>query len=75
MMYSIAIIQDVHFKMFAELGKKGNKYTVSIGLENASDFKLKEFDDIESAYTVFEKISKAIVTGCYSYEQRKEFLN
>lgn len=42
--------------------------------QKTKEFTYKKYGTQEEAYTVFEKLSKAIVTGCYSYEDRKAML-
>ena len=74
MNYTIAILQDVHNDVKINIDKNGNKYTVGIYNEITKEYTHKSFNEMQEAYKVFENLSKSVVSGCYSYEQRKAFL-
>lgn len=74
MNYTIASIEDVRGTITVEFEKSGNKYLVGIYETETKEFTHKKYDEMETAYSVFEKLSKAIITGCYSYEDRKGML-
>jgi hypothetical protein len=74
MHYTIAIIEDVQGEIKVNFDSKGNKYQVGIYNTETKEYTHNTFEKQEQAYAIFEKLSKAIVTGCYSYEDRKAML-
>lgn len=74
MHYTIAVMEDVHFGQRVNFDSVGNKYLVGLYEEETKTYVHKTYDSQEEAYEHFEKISKAIITSCYSFEQRKGFL-
>lgn len=74
MNYTKASLEDVQGNIEVNLDKDGNQYLVGIRHAETKEYTHKTFDTLESAYKVFEKLSKAIIMGDYSYEQRKSFL-
>ena len=74
MNYTIATLEDVQGIILVDFSRDGSNYVVTMLNTYTHECTSKRFDNIDNAYSVFEKLSKAIITGCYSYEQRKEFL-
>lgn len=74
MSYTIAVMEDVHGGQKLSFEKSGNEYVVHIYDEESDTYVSRYYPTIDAAYIAFEKISKAIITGCYSFEQRKGFL-
>lgn len=74
MNYTIASMNDVNFSQVLSLGKNGNKYVVGLYNEETKEYTHKSFDSIDEAYTIFEKLSRCICFGDYSYKDRKAML-
>lgn len=74
MIYTIAIMQDIQNGQVVTLDKNGANFTVWLQNTDKKEKTRKNFESIDDAYTVFEKLSHAIITGCYSYGQRKAML-
>ena len=70
--YTIASLEDAQGTMSLDFGKSGNKYKVSIHNKETKDYVHRLFAEMDKAYEVFEKISKHVIFGNYSYEDRKE---
>jgi len=75
MNFTIAEMVDIQGDIKVKYGKDGNKYTVGIRNEETKEYTHNTYASKEDAYKVFSKLTKAIIDGCYSYEQRKSFLN
>ena len=74
MNYTIASMNDVNFSQVLSLGKNGNKYVVGLYNEETKEYTHKSFDSIDEAYTIFEKLSRCICFGNYSYKDRKAMI-
>jgi hypothetical protein len=74
MIYTIACLEEVQGTIQLNFVKTGNKYLVGIYNKETTEYEHKTYETIEAAYKVFEKLSKAIIEGCYSYQARKEML-
>ena len=74
MHYTIASLRDMQLQMGIELSKSGNKYQVSIHDNESGSFVHKDYKNHTDACAVFENLTKAVITGCYSYEQRKAMM-
>lgn len=74
MHYTVAVIEDVQCGQRVNFDHVGNKYLVGLYEEETKTYVHKTYASMEEAYSVFEKLSKAIITSCYSFEQRKQFL-
>jgi hypothetical protein len=74
MNYTIASLNDVNFGQVLTLDKNGNKYTVGLYNEETKEYTHKSFDSIGEAYTIFEKLSRCICFGEYSYSDRKAMI-
>ena len=74
MNYTIAVMEDIHNGQKLDFSKDGNQYVIGLYSEETDTWVSKFYSSLEEAYEHFEKISKAIITGCYSFEQRKQFL-
>jgi len=74
MNYAIASLYDVNFGQVLTLDKNGNKYVVGLYNEKTKEYTHKSFDSIDEAYTIFEKLSRCICFGDYSYKDRKAMI-
>lgn len=74
MSYTIAILEDVHNDQVFEFNKDGNGYTISLHNEATREYCSKRYKTIEEAREVYMMLVNAVMTGCYSFEQRKKFL-
>jgi len=74
MNYTIAIIEDVQGVIRVNLDKSGNKYLVGVYNTETKEYLHNTFSNINEANDIFQKLSLAIITGAYSYEQRKQIL-
>jgi len=74
MNYTIASLNDVNFGQVLTLDKNGNKYTVGLYNEETRECTRKSFDSIGEAYALFEKLSRCICFGEYSYIDRKAMI-
>lgn len=74
MHYTIASLNDVHFDQILNLDSSGNQYVVCLYHKDTKEATHKRFDDIYSAYTLFEKLTRCICLGEYSYNDRKAML-
>lgn len=74
MYYTIASLSDVHNNQEFDFNKNGNRYTIGIRGEDGT-YKTKTFDNMRIAHEVFQKLTYAVLTGCYSFEQRVQILN
>ncbi len=74
MNYTIASLHAVSFGQVLTLDKNGNKYVVGLYNEETKEYTHKSFDSIDEAYTIFEKLSRCICFGDYSYKDRKAMI-
>lgn len=74
MNYEIASLEDLRFDIEVYIEKDGNEYVVFLRKKYAREAYSNRFCGIEEAYTVFEKLSKAIVFGLYRWEDRVKIL-
>jgi len=74
MHYTVAIIEDIQGNVKVNFDKTGNKFVVGLYNKKTKEYTAKIFNDTESGYLIFEKLSRAIIDGCYNYEDRKEML-
>ena len=74
MVYTIAVLEECHGNLVLEIGVHGNKYTVSIYNKETKDSTNQEYDKLEDAYKVFEKLSSWFVFGYYSEKAKRQFL-
>lgn len=74
MNYTIATLKDVQGDIKVNFVVNGNQYYIGLYNEETDEYTTKTFDTIEEAQAVFNKFVSAILTGCYSYEQRKSWL-
>lgn len=74
MSYTIAMVEDVQGEIKVNLDSTGNKYTVGIYNNETKEYTHKEFNSMDEAYATFEKLSKWICMGMYSYSDRKAVL-
>lgn len=74
MIYTIAVITEccTENPLTAEIGKEGNRYTVSLGRNG--EWTRNTFDSITDAYKVFEKLSSWLVMGLYPESAKRQFL-
>lgn len=75
MNFTIAIMEDVHNNVTVSFDKSGNEYLVGLYHKETEEYTHKSFKTFEEAQEVFNKFANAILSGSYSYEQRKAFLN
>lgn len=75
MSYTIASMEDVHNDLVLDFGKNGNKYTVSIYNKQTKELTHKEYTQQEEAINIFDKVSRAILTGCYSEQDRRNMID
>lgn len=74
MNYEIASLKDVHNDVEISVIVDGNEYVVMMMKKYARECHHRNFSSIEEAYAVFEKLSKAVVMGLYSWEDRVKIL-
>jgi hypothetical protein len=78
MNYTIAGITDIHSEIGLQVfyEKNGNKYdlVMSWNGENERQVKVVEVETQEIAVARYLKITQAILTGCYSFNDRLEIL-
>jgi hypothetical protein len=74
MSYTIGILEDVQGKITVNFDKNGNKYLIGIYHKETKEYTHNTFATHSEAYAVFEKLTRAILKGEYSYEQRKEMI-
>ena len=75
MIYTIATMSDTHGDMSIDFDKSGNMYLICLRNTETNELTYKEFADHADAVELFNKLSMAILTGCYSYEDRKAMFN
>ena len=77
MIYTIAST-DTHcneYNQHLTIEKIGNKYAVYLtGDEMPHVYTSRTFDTLMDAYKVYEKISSWFIFGCYSFDDRREYL-
>lgn len=74
MSYTIATIDDVQGNISVNFDSVGNKYLVGLYNNETKEYTHMEYERQQEAYNVFERLSRAVVFGLYSYEQRKELV-
>lgn len=74
MYYTVASTRDFNGMMEVDFDKKGNKYVVSLRNKGRNEFTAKTFDTLAEALEVYQWFVEAFITGCYSYEDRKSWL-
>lgn len=74
MIYTIAVMTEccTENPLTLEIGRKGNKYTVSLG--RSGEWTRNTFDSMADAYKVFEKLSSWLVMGLYPEAAKRQFL-
>ena len=73
MNYTIAITENVQTGKFVSIDKTGNKYDVWYHGENVREY--RTFDSMDEAYAVYEKLSKVVIFGLYSDDDKIKILN
>lgn len=74
MHYTVAVLEDLEGRIKVNFDKCGNQYLVGVYNKENEEYTFKKYDDILEAQEMFCRLAGAIVTGCYSYEQRKSWL-
>ena len=74
MNYTIASLEDIQNDLTLDMVKNGNKIQVQLHHIGIREMTYKEFNTMQEAYSVFEKISKCICFGEYSYKDKKNML-
>ena len=77
MNYTILSTEDVHSDQFIDLGRSGNKWTVSYIDKNAHDhtrFTTATFNSFEAAFERYAELVKQMAQGNYSPMSRKIYL-
>lgn len=80
MYYTIASLESPHTGDRLDINKNGNKYIVYLthkDEDSGEPYSLhahREFDDLNDAYKVFEKLSSWIIYGLYSEDDRRHYL-
>lgn len=72
MHYTLINTENVQLGQMLSIDKNGNKY--DLWYEDGDRKELRTFDNLEDAYSVYEKINKAMVFGWFSYEDRVNIL-
>ena len=71
MNYTIATMTDIHNDINIDFDKSGNMYMICLRNTESNELTYKKFANHADAVELFNKLSTAILTGCYSYEDRK----
>lgn len=71
MHYTIAMLEDVQGNVKVNFAATGNKYLVGLYNTVTREYTHKVFAKHADACKVFQWFTEAIITGCYSYEDRK----
>ena len=80
MYYTIASLESPHTGDRLDINKNGNKYIVYLthkDEDSGEPYSLhahREFDSLNDAYKVFEKLSSWIIYGFYDFYHRREYL-
>lgn len=72
MNYTIATMKSPNSGAQLIIDKSGNGYTVHYSHEG--QLTSRKFDDINTAYKMFEKLSSWIIYGLYAHNDRREYL-
>jgi hypothetical protein len=75
MNYTIASMSDTRGDMSIDFDRNGNMYMICLRNTETNELTYKEFTNHADAVELFSKLSMAILTGCYSYEDRKAMFN
>lgn len=75
MNYTIATLNEVHGDINVDFVKSGNMYLICLRNTEINELTYKKFANHADAVGLFNKLSMAILTGCYSYEDRKAMFN
>ncbi|MBQ5658751.1 MAG: hypothetical protein IIV02_04375 [Peptococcaceae bacterium] len=70
----IACLEDLVLGMTIHLLKSEDRYSILMAKNMTGKYASEKFDTIEEAYEMFERLSKAVVIGLYSWEERKAML-
>lgn len=72
MIYTIATLscRDIDLT----IDTKGNKYTVGLYNKESKQYTHNDFDNLNDAYKVFEKLSSWLIYGLYSEESKRDYL-
>lgn len=75
MNYTIAVTEDIHNGVKVNFDKAGNQYLVGFTNEYTREYTHKTYSTIQEALAVYQKFVEAFITGCYSYNDRKNWLS
>ena len=75
MHYTIASFEEIHGSLTIDIIHCGNQYQVAIWDKELHDSTVKTFNDLPTAYKVYEKLISWCVFSFYSNEAKKEFLS
>jgi len=75
MHYTIATMKDVHGKIEVDFNINGNQYQVGIYEADTKNYKHRTYRTQAEAYAIFERLANAIITGCYSLDERLAMLS
>lgn len=74
MHYTVAITEDISGMMYVYFNVNGSKYSVEFTNKGNNETTRKNYDTIYEALSVYQRYVEAFITGCYSYEDRKSWL-
>ena len=74
MHYTIAEMDEIHGDVKLNFDKKGDYYTVGLYHKILREYTHKDFTDGADALARFLKLTSYILTGRYSYSDRKRLL-
>lgn len=74
MYYTIASTREHGGLISIDFIKNGNRYVLELHNKGRNETTRKTFDDVQEALVVYLKFVESIITGCYSYEDRKNWL-
>lgn len=70
MHYTIALLEDLAQETSFQFNAAGNKYLIYMIKESENATISVKYDTHAEAFKVFMKLTEAVLTGCYSFDQR-----
>ena len=71
---TVASTMEIGGTMEVNFDLKGNQYIVALVNKDTDEYTFKTFDTMTDALAVYQRFVEAFITGCYSYEDRKSWL-
>lgn len=75
MIYTVASLIDMAGDIFIDFVKDGNQYTIYLRNKKTNERYCRTYDTFEEAEEMYLTLTRSVLKGCMTFEQRKDMLN